>query len=117
MRTLIELETGQCRYPVSDEIPSQVALCKDMPFAQHLFCGDATAAPDDPQCVYCAKHHQLAFGGYGKDWRGLEAMMKGIEKTVTYRSPDGNNHKASDVPDTTPELPEILSTKRKVNVA
>ena len=44
MLTLLELEYGQCKFPVSGDVPEQRALCNDMPFGQHFFCGDPVAS-------------------------------------------------------------------------
>lgn len=110
MKSILELEFGECKWPVSDEMPSQVALCKDMPFAPHLFCGAPVADPNDVKCVYCAGHFARAYGGQGKDWHSLEVMLKTVEKNVTY----GLEPKAAA---SQPELPEILSQQKKADVA
>lgn len=112
MLSITELRYGQCKYPVSDEIPPQKALSNDMPFARHLFCGDPVVDPNDVKCVYCATHHALCFKGAGKDWQALEVMLKKTEKTVTYIT--GGQQKS---PEATPELPEILSQNKKADVA
>lgn len=66
MRPLTELAANQCRYPVSDECESQVALCSELPFARHLFCGQATSGGP-----YCEAHEALCRHGPGIAWEKL----------------------------------------------
>jgi hypothetical protein len=44
MKTLLELEDGDCRYPFGESAP-------------YLFCGD----PAQDKSSYCAGHHEICF--------------------------------------------------------
>lgn len=106
MKPLIELDANGCRWPVSDDLPAEHSLCREMQSARHLFCGE----PADSGCPYCVKHRALAYEGPGRDIDQLERMMKGIEKTVTYVQ-QGATEPLRKV-ETTPDVSEVVEQKR-----
>ena len=83
MRRLTELTDNQCRYPVSGHRELQVALCRELPGARHLFCGRPALAGS----AYCLKHERLCRAGPGVDWEQLCKWIEAHEQREEWSMP------------------------------